>query len=837
MSSSSALFRSAQANGPSLQSAMLTSAEAHAVSHMSSVDGGYLDKYTSKANQTFNSLDFDDVENELLVESRKANPDQHRTSILKKWLAIVLIGVLTAFIAYGIDQGIQYLMKWKFMAVTHFMATPQTVSQVPDPNDKTGTKTISVWTTAEIPFAQPFFLYIALNLALVSVAAGLVVFVEPVARGSGISEIKCFLNGIRIFRVVRFRTLMVKAVGILFSVASGLPCGKEGPMIHSGAAIASGIVTGKSSMFHFDSGFFREFRQDKVKRSFITAGAAAGVGAAFGAPVGGLLFAVEEVGSFWSLDYTVKVFVCAAITPWVLQLLMYPDAASHAQIRGLIDFGRVNGEYNYTEIPFVIILGVLGGLIGAAFVGLNIVLTKWRQKWVKTKRARFIEALAVNALTSTVLILLVLRGYTCTSDAGVVETMRNKLQRYGCNPGEYNDMATYFFRSMEDSISVLFHSESEIALRTLAMQFVPYFFLTVITYGVYVPSGLFLPTLALGASFGHFYAQVWNSALGGHFTLDPARFAVYGGTAVLGGTVRMTISIIVIVMEATGNTNLFYPLCMITIAAKVVGDKFTHSIYEAHIVLNNVPLLATRLDPEYEALNAEQVMNQDFVPLPRVCKVAYLKTVLRATPFHNALVIIDPTTHKLSGLLLRRNAVILIAKNAHLSRLALHDFIEGKREREFFRVKKYGLLEDHAEDHERFIDLQPYMDQWPHTVTASTPLTRVFKIFRELGLRHILVLDSEGRPIGLIARKQLCYLQKDSCQEADYGPEAIPVETVGSPASPLAGVDLYLSTRSVERQPVTQHRVLTHNEIYASFQRRLADTNADWVEPHIENVT
>lgn len=56
--------------------------------------------------------------------------------------------------------------------------------------------------------------------------------VSPVAAGSGISEIKCLLNGVKVPKAVRITTLLCKVFGVCFAVASGLPVGKEGPMIH-----------------------------------------------------------------------------------------------------------------------------------------------------------------------------------------------------------------------------------------------------------------------------------------------------------------------------------------------------------------------------------------------------------------------------------------------------------------------------------------------------------------------------------------------------------------------------------------------------------------------------
>ena len=59
----------------------------------------------------------------------------------------------------------------------------------------------------------------------------------------------------------------------------------------------------------------------------------------------------------------------------------------------------------------------------------------------------------------------------------------------------------------------------------------------------------------------------------------------------LGGIVRMTISVIVIIMEATGNTTFFYPLAVVMVAAKLSGDLFSHGVYDEVLHLNHIPLL------------------------------------------------------------------------------------------------------------------------------------------------------------------------------------------------------------------------------------------------------
>lgn len=164
--------------------------------------------------------------------------------------------------------------------------------------------------------------------------------------------------------------------------------------------------------------------------------------------------------------------------------------------------------------------------------------------------------------------------------------------------------------------------------------------MTVFTFGIKVPCGLFIPSLCLGAIVGRIFGiaveqLAYNYPKTFLFTgecstgddcITPGLYAMVGAAAVLGGVTRMTVSLVVIMFELTGGVRYIVPLMAAAMASKWVGDALgRQGIYDAHIALNGYPFLDSKdefahtslaadvMQPKYETCNFTLAQDNIFV--------------------------------------------------------------------------------------------------------------------------------------------------------------------------------------------------------------------------------
>ena len=153
-----------------------------------------------------------------------------------------------------------------------------------------------------------WFLYFIFSVLFAFTSATLVKAFAPYAAGSGISEIKCIIAGFVMKGFLGFWTLLIKSIALPLAIASGLSVGKEGPSVHY--AVCTGNVISR---------FFTKYKRNAAKtREILSACAAAGVAVAFGSPIGGVLFSLEEMSSYFPLKTMWRSYFCALVATAVL---------------------------------------------------------------------------------------------------------------------------------------------------------------------------------------------------------------------------------------------------------------------------------------------------------------------------------------------------------------------------------------------------------------------------------------------------------------------------------------------------------------------------------------
>ncbi|XP_013381142.1 H(+)/Cl(-) exchange transporter 7 [Lingula anatina] len=695
----------------------------------------------------FQTLDYDTCENELYQREEKSKGYRFLVKKnLARWLVMGLIGILTGIVASGIDYFIDLLSQLKYKLITDYI------------NKCINNSCLSI----------PFVLFVSLNAGAVLIASILVAYVEPQAGGSGIPQIKCYLNGVKIPRVVRIKTLVSKCIGVVFSVVGGLAVGKEGPMIHSGAVIAAGISQGRSATFNKDFRVFEYFRTDHEKRDFVSGGAAAGVSAAFGAPVGGVLFSLEEGASYWNQSLTWRIFFASFISTFTLNVVLsyvkgHPWDLSNP---GLINFGEFNSvTYNGVEIPIFLMIGAIGGLFGALFNMINHKLSVFRMRHVYRKSTKVVEAMIVAGITAMIAFVLM---YFITDCSPLGNDPTEHPVQFFCSDGEFNGLAALFFQTPEASVKSLFHDpNNSYQPLTLSVFFLVYFCLSIWTYGLAVSSGLFIPALLTGAAWGRlvgiFLAQIFPN----QGWVDPGKYALLGAAAQLGGVVRMTISLTVIITEATGNLSLGLPIMLVLMMAKWVGDYFNEGIYDIHIQLMAVPMIQWEPPPLSSNVLACEVMSHPVTTFRTVEKVGRIREKLEKETHHGFPVVdeYDPdaddntTFGVFKGLILRDQLLVLLEnkvfKDPHgnpcnTTKLSSKDF-----RNQYPRFPDIKQINISVHERECTMDLRPFMNPSPYTVSDRASLPRIFKLFRGLGLRHIVVINDTHQVVGMVTRKDL----------------------------------------------------------------------------------
>ncbi|PRP78444.1 chloride channel protein [Planoprotostelium fungivorum] len=674
--------------------------------------------------------------------------------VVGKWFIYLLIGLIVGCIAFGIKRGIDLLQEFKYSNVERLFE--------------------------EGYRAGAFFTYWGICTLYALIGGGVVLLCGPLSGGSGIPEVKSFLNGVVVHGTINIRSFVGKILSIIFSFSSCMALGPEGPMVHIGSMVGGGLSAGKSKTLHVRlPRVFEILRQDKEQRDFISSGAAAGIAAAFGAPIGGVLFALEETSSFWSRELTWRTFFGTMVASFTVNLLFmsFVNSTNYVNDYGLLTFG-LSSTYLYrgTELIAFAGLGVIGGVLGAVFVKLNIMLNKWRRDHLRSfKWKGMAEILLLVSVFSIITFVIPLAGHckpiseladktvqtVCDNNA----TTMNPISLF-CEKDHYSDYVNLFLVPQDRALKNLFSRTHEVfTIPSLVVFLFLYFAMVVLTAGTLNAGGLFVPMMLVGATYGRLIGRLLGTVWHPEPRVDPSIYALVGSAAMMSGFSRSTISLVVIVVELTGNTQFMLPIMLAVMTAKWIGDAFTESIYESLMELKSYAFLKHHPPRHTLTMGVHDVMANNVRCLNETESLEKVIDLLRTTT-HNAFPVVKDNgigrQATFRGLISRRQILVLLQQKRFYPKTSLqsrHNFIDYETNIALLNRKLHldtipGLPQP-RELSEYDIDFINYTDKSAPIIQEGGSFIDAYKLFSLLGLRHLVVIDDFFQVAGIITRHDL----------------------------------------------------------------------------------
>ncbi|KAL1985067.1 hypothetical protein VTN96DRAFT_8302 [Rasamsonia emersonii] len=570
-------------------------------------------------------------------------------------------------------------------------------------------------------YVVEYIFFVVFSVLFASCASILVRNYAPYAKHSGIPEIKTVLGGFVMRRFMGAWTLVIKSLGLCLAVASGMWLGKEGPLVHVACCCANLM------MKPFDVLNSNEAR----KREVLSAAAAAGISVAFGAPIGGVLFSLEQL-SYYFPDKTMwQSFVCATVAAVTLQAL---NPFRTGKIV-LYQVTYTRGWHRFEILPFVL-LGIVGGLYGGLFIKLNMKVARWRKS---------------RGYSSPVLEVALVAFISAMID------FPNKFMRAQASELVYSLFAECS-TSTDDQLDLCktgAASAGVIALLLLAA--VLGFFLASVTFGLEIPAGIILPSVAIGALYGRALGiafEMWQTAYPDFFLfrncepdvpcITPGTYAIIGAASALGGATRMTVSIVVIMFELTGALTYVIPIMIAVMLSKWCGDTFgKRGIYESWIHLKEYPFLDHRDDKPPPDVPVHKVMTNidDLTVIPAVGHtIESLRNLLAKTSYRGFPVVLDTSNPILLGYISRTELSYALKSSTSPTNLP------PETQTLFVHQPFADPLET--------LDLRPWMDQTPITLNSHISFSIVLSMFQRLGLRYVLFVN-KGILQGLLTKKDV----------------------------------------------------------------------------------
>jgi CIC family chloride channel protein len=531
---------------------------------------------------------------------------------------------------------------------------------------------ISSAVTSHINISAGNYLYILLPATGVILAAIYVRYVVRDDISHGVTRVLYAIsqNKSRLKQHNVYSSIIASSITIGF----GGSVGAEGPIVYTGAAIGSNL----GSMFRMSP---------RVLMILVGCGAAAGIAGIFKAPIAGMLFTLEVL----MLDLTtvsVMPLLIASITSATIAYLYTGYSFEF--------FFNQSEDFYIAKVPFVIVLGVVCGLVSLYFTrAMNMMenfFRRFKNRWTKT-------AIGCSILACLVFIFPPLfgEGYDAILDllSGDTSSIMN---------------GSIFYGDRHQVWSVIMF----IALIILTKVFA-----TSATNGAGGVGGTFAPSLYVGCMTGFLFAYVSN-LMGFEIELSTKNFALIGMAGVMSGVMHAPLMAIFLTAELTGGYDLFLPLLIVsTISYGTIKTFEPYSIYTMRLAKRGELITHHKDKAVLTLLKIGNVIETDFLCVRPEMTLKEMVDVIAKS---------------------NRNLFPVVNEKNVLLGVVLLDDIRNI----MFRPDLY-----------RKMVVSTFMAMPPAKLTSTDSMDKVMKTFDDTGAWNLPVIDENGVYMGFVSKSKI----------------------------------------------------------------------------------
>uniref|UniRef100_A0A8B9LS21 Chloride channel protein n=1 Tax=Astyanax mexicanus TaxID=7994 RepID=A0A8B9LS21_ASTMX len=452
----------------------------------------------------------------------------------------------------------------------------------------------------------------------------------PQSAGSGLPEMRAILSGVQLPDYLSLSNLFAKLVGLICTLSAGSSVflGKVGPFVHLSNMVGAYL----HRMYASACGT----KQRRTQGDMLVVASAVGVASCFGAPISGVLFSIEVMGSHYSVrDYCPCFFaaVCGALSYRLLAVCSGEQETVNALFKTRFP---TEIPYQPPEILFFALLGLLCGAVSCVYLFSH----RWILRFVRANKliSRFI-ATEKTLYSGFVVFLLALVTFPYSAGSSMASqlTMRQLISSL-LESTQWNSIS-HNATLLEESQQSLWQEWSppgSSVYKTLGCFLIIKLWLLVLACTLPLPAGYFMPVFIYGAALGRFLGEGLVYLFPNGISPDTLSVINPGGYALVGaaafaGAVTHTLSPALCALEMTGQSTHVVPILIATLISNAVSrSKHQPSFYDGISLIKKLPHLPSliRACPKLSSVQIGRFVAPAGAVLQRGEKMAGVQNVL-----------------------------------------------------------------------------------------------------------------------------------------------------------------------------------------------------------------